>query len=65
MAEFDPKKSASANYLAGLQAAALPTQAPGDAGKFLTTNGSTSSWASVAPGGVTSVDVSGGSTGLT
>jgi hypothetical protein len=44
-----------ASSLAGLQAAALPTQTPGDAGKFLTTNGSTSSWASVAPGGVTTV----------
>ena len=44
-----------ASTLSGLQAAALPTQAPGDAGKFLTTNGSTASWASVAAGGVTAV----------
>jgi len=42
-----------ASTLAGLQAAALPTQAPADAGKFLSTNGSTASWA--AAGTVTSV----------
>jgi hypothetical protein len=45
--------------------ALLPAQT-GESGKFLTTDGSTSSWAAVAGGGtVTSVNVSGGSTGLT
>jgi hypothetical protein len=54
-----------ASTLSGLQAAALPTQS-GNAGKVLSTDGSTASWiASGGTGTVTSVDVSGGTTGLT
>lgn len=45
--------------------ALLPSQG-GNSGKFLKTDGSNSSWASVSGSGtVTSVDVSGGTTGLT
>ena len=46
--------------------ALMPTQA-GQSGKFLTTDGTTISWTSGIPGSgtVTSVDVSGGTTGLT
>lgn len=44
----------------------LPAQA-GNSGRYLTTNGSTTSWATVSSGSgtVTSVSVSGGTTGLT
>ena len=43
----------------------LPTQT-GNSGKYLTTNGTSASWATVSGSGtVTSVDVSGGTTGLT
>jgi hypothetical protein len=48
---------------AGLNAL-LPSQA-GNAGKVLSTNGTNTSWAADAGGTVTSVDVSGGTTGLT
>ena len=50
--------------LAGFQAAALPTQT-GNSGRYLTTNGTVASWATVTSGTVTSVGVSGGTTGLT
>lgn len=55
-----------ATTIAGAQANLLPSQA-GNAGKYLTTNGSgTLSWAAAAgTGSVTSVAVSGGTTGLT
>ncbi len=44
--------------------ALLPSQTS-NSGKFLTTNGTNASWATVSSGSVTSVDVSGGTTGLT
>lgn len=44
--------------------ALVPSQT-GNNGRFLTTNGAVVSWASVPQGTVTSVNVSGGSTGLT
>ena len=44
--------------------ALLPSQA-GNAGKVLSTNGTTPTWAADTGGTVTSVDVSGGTTGLT
>jgi hypothetical protein len=51
--------------LEGLQAAALPDQS-GQGGNYLTTDGTTASWAAIAAGGtVTSVDFSTGTTGLT
>jgi len=42
----------------------LPTQT-GNSGKILTTNGTSASWTTASAGSVTSVDVSGGATGLT
>jgi hypothetical protein len=54
-----------ASTLSGLQAAALPSQS-GNAGKVLSTDGTNSGWITAGGSGtVTSVDVSGGSTGLT
>jgi hypothetical protein len=54
-----------ATDLAGLQAAAVPSQT-GEGGKYLTTDGTVTSWATIAAGGtVTSVDADGGTTGLT
>jgi hypothetical protein len=44
--------------------ALLPSQT-GNSGKFLTSNGTDASWATAGTGTVTSVDVSGGTTGLT
>jgi len=44
--------------------ALLPSQT-GNSGKVLTSNGTTASWTSASSGSVTSVDVSGGTTGLT
>lgn len=49
----------------GLQNAALPQQGVGTANYVLTSNGTNAVWAPVAAGGVTSVNGSGGSTGLT
>jgi hypothetical protein len=47
----------SSKYYANLAATYVPSQS-GNSGKFLTTNGSTTSWAAVTAGTVTSVDMS-------
>jgi hypothetical protein len=50
--------------LSALQTSIYPSQT-GQAGNYLTTNGTTTSWAPVTTGTVTSVTASGGTTGLT